>query len=164
MAVTLYVLYFTFVKIDGLLNLPIPGVGFLITLALITLIGFLASNFFAQRIFDYLEGIFTKVPLVRLLYASIKDLVGAFVGERKTFDKPVVVTLAAGSDAKAIGFMTRESLEFLGLLDHVAVYLPQSYNFAGNLLVFPSKQVRPIDAEGPEVMAFLLSGGISGNS
>jgi uncharacterized membrane protein len=164
MVATIYVLYVTFVKIDGILNISVPGVGFVLTVAFVTFIGFLASNFLAKRLFDYLEGIFTKVPLVKLLYSSIKDLIGAFVGERKTFDKPVVVRLAAGSDAKAIGFVTRESLEFLGLLDHVAVYLPQSYNFAGNLLVFPSDQVRPLNAKGSEVMTFVLSGGISGTS
>jgi uncharacterized membrane protein len=59
--------------------------------------------------------------------------------------------------------VTKESLEFLGLLDHVAVYLPQSYNFAGNLLVFPSDQVSPLNAKGSEVMTFVLSGGISGS-
>jgi uncharacterized membrane protein len=89
-------------------------------------------------------------------------LIGGFVGEKKTFDRPVIVALAPGSDAKAIGFVTQESLDFLGLLDHVAVYLPQSYNFAGNLLVFPRSQVIPLEAPGSEVMAFLVSGGISG--
>lgn len=163
MVATIYVLYLTFVKIDGLLNISVPGVGFLLTVAFVTFIGFLASTFLAKKLFDYLEGIFTKVPLVKLLYSSIRDLTGAFVGERKTFDKPVVIRLAAGSDARAIGFVTRESLEFLGLLDHVAVYLPQSYNFAGNLLVFPSDQVSPLNAKGSEVMTFILSGGISGS-
>jgi uncharacterized membrane protein len=55
-------------------------------------------------------------------------------------------------------------LEFLGLLNHVAVYFPQSYNFAGNLLVFPKEQVRPLEAESTEVMAFIVSGGVSGGA
>jgi uncharacterized membrane protein len=61
-----------------------------------------------------------------------------------------------------VGFVTRTDLEFLGLLNHVAVYSPQSYNFAGHLLVFPKDQVRPLEAESSEVMAFIVSGGVSG--
>jgi len=53
-------------------------------------------------------------------------------------------------------------LEFLGLLDHVAVYFPQSYNFAGNILIFPKEQVHPLEAESADVMAFIVSGGVSG--
>lgn len=68
-------------------------------------------------------------------------------GDKKFFDKPVFVTLAPGSGAKAPGFMTSQSLESFGLSDHVAVYLPQSYNFAGNLLPFPKDQVKPLEAD-----------------
>jgi uncharacterized membrane protein len=163
MVVTVYVVYFTFAKIDGLLNIPIPGLGFLITLTLITVVGFLASNLVTKKLFDSVEKVFTRLPLVKLIYSSIRDLINAFVGEKKTFDRPVVVALAHGSDAKLIGFVTKDSLDFLGLLDHVAVYVPQSYNFAGNLLVFPRDQVKPVDAQGSAVMAFLVSGGVSGS-
>ena len=156
-----YVVYLTFVKIDGLLKIPIPGLGFVATLAFITLVGFLASNFFTKRLFDYMETAFTRLPLVKLLYSSIKDLIGAFAGDKKTFNKPVVVTLAPEGGIKAIGFMTQESLESLGLADHVAVYLPQSYNFGGNVLLFPRDRVRSLEADGSEAMTFILSGGVS---
>lgn len=161
MVATIYVVYFVFVKIDGLLNIPIPGLGFIVTLIFITLVGFLASNFFIKRLFDYMENAFTRLPLVKLLYSSIKDLIGAFVGDKKTFNKPVVVALASEGSPKAIGFMTQESLESLGVADHVAVYLPQSYNFGGNVLLFPRDRVRPLEADGAEVMTFILSGGLS---
>jgi len=164
MVATIYIVYVVFVTIDGLLNIPIPGVGFLATIAFITLIGFLASNIFIRRLLHYMEKLFTKLPLVKLLYFSIKDLIGAFVGDKKSFNKPVVVTLSPESHTKAIGFITRESLEFLGLSDHVAVYFPQSYNFAGNLLVFSKDQVRPLEVDSSRVMAFLVSGGVSGSS
>ncbi|MCJ7693137.1 MAG: hypothetical protein MUO22_06960, partial [Sedimentisphaerales bacterium] len=63
---------------------------------------------------------------------------------------------------KAAGFITRESLEILGLTDHVAVYLPQSYNFAGSVLIFPAEQVKPLNIESSKAMAFIVSGGVSG--
>jgi uncharacterized membrane protein len=102
------------------------------------------------------------VPLVKLLYSSIKDLVGAFVGDQKKFDQPVIVNVMPGGSAKALGFVTRKSMDFLGLEKSVAVYFPQSYNFAGSVLIFPLDQVQPIQADSSEVMAFIVSGGVSG--
>ena len=160
--VTIYVAIFVFDTIDGLLNIPIPGVGFLITIFLITLTGRFASNVFVQKVLDGTERLLTRAPFVKLVYTSIKDLIAAFMGEKKRFDQPVMVTLTPGGHAEAIGFVTRSSMEFIGLLDHVAVYFPQSYNFAGNLLVFPKDQVRPLEAESSEIMAFIVSGGVSG--
>jgi uncharacterized membrane protein len=46
-------------------------------------------------------------------------------------------------------------------MEHVAVYLPQSYNFAGSLLIFPTSAVTPLDAESADVMAFIVSGGVT---
>lgn len=159
---TIYVAFFVFETIDGWLNIPIPGVGFLVTILLITLTGRFASNVFVQKVLDGTERLLTRAPFVKLVYSSIKDLIAAFMGEKKRFDQPVMVTLTPGGHAEAIGFVTRSSMEFIGLLDHVAVYFPQSYNFAGNLLVFPKDQVRPLEAESSDMMAFIVSGGVSG--
>ena len=132
--VTIWVVVFVFELIDGWLNIPIPGLGFLITVAMIILAGRLASNVFFQGILGSLESVLTKTPFIKLVYTSIKDLIEAFMGEKKRFDQPVIVTLTPGGHAEAIGFVTRQSLETFGMKDHVAVYFPQSYNFAGNLL------------------------------
>ncbi|MHC4241909.1 MAG: DUF502 domain-containing protein, partial [Planctomycetota bacterium] len=137
-------------------------VGLLVIIGGIFLIGLFASNFVGKKLFGLLDKIFNKVPLVKMLYSAIKDIVEAFAGEKKKFDKPVLVTLGTSSYAKIIGFMTRESLDNLGLKDHVAVYLPQSYNFAGNVLIFPKEAVTPLNIESSEVMTFIVSGGVAG--
>ncbi len=159
---TLYVAWLVLQTIDGWLNIPIPGVGFLVTLGLITLTGRYASTVFVQKVLDVMERVLVNAPFVKLLYTSIKDLIAAFMGEKRRFDQPVLVSLSPGSHGEAVGFVTRTDLEFLGLLNHVAVYFPQSYNFAGHLLLFPKAQVRPLEAESAEVMAFIVSGGVSG--
>ena len=161
-AASLYIVYILFKKIDGLLGISIPGIGFLVTIAIITIIGFLASNIFTKKFFELLERLFTKLPLVKLLYGSIKDLIGAFVGDKKSFDKPVAVTLAGDGGIKVIGFITKDSLDNLGMKDYAAVYLPQSYNFAGNLVVIQVDRLTPLKADSADVMAFLVSGGVSG--
>ena len=168
MALTVFLLIWAFTSLDAvfrnLLPKKIPGLGILLTVLLITVIGFIASNFLGRRFFALVEKVFTGLPLVKLLYSAVKDMIEAFAGERKSFDKPVLATIAPGSGAKIVGFVTRESLENLGLLDYVAVYVPQSYNFAGNVLLFPKASVQPLEIESSQAMAFIVSGGVSGGA
>ncbi|MEN6461066.1 MAG: DUF502 domain-containing protein [Syntrophomonas sp.] len=165
---TIYIFFLVFVKIDGLLKIPlpgigvIPGVGFIATLVIVTLIGFLVSNFLTKKIMFLVDKLLNSLPLVKLLYSSIKDLVGAFVGDKKSFNKPVMVRLSADGSAHVLGFITCESLDNFGMKDYVSVYVPQSYNFAGNLLIFPRDQVQVLDANSSEVMTFIVSGGVAG--
>jgi uncharacterized membrane protein len=163
--VTVFVLLWAFAGLDkifrDLLRIPIRGLGILATIAVIFLIGFLGSNFVGKKLFGLVEKLFTKIPLVKMLYGSIKDLVEAFAGEEKKFDKPVMASLGKNG-AKVIGFVTRETLTNIGLTDYVAVYLPQSYNFAGNVLLFPKEAVQPIDINSSEAMTLIVSGGVAG--
>lgn len=163
-AITLYVCWLIFSTVDRWLGLPIPGVGFLITIALVTLLGFFASNLLTRGAVSLLDQVLNRLPFVRLLYSSTKDLLNAFVGEQRRFDKPVLVALSPDGGVRALGFITRGSLETLGLQDDVAVYVPQSYNFAGNLLVVPATRVTPVDRESSEVLTFIVSGGVTGLS
>jgi len=161
LAITIYVCWWVFTTIDRWLGLPVPGAGFLATIVLITLLGWFASNLLARSAVGFMERVLSRLPFVRLLYSATKDLLNAFVGEKRRFDKPVLVTLFPGGDAKAFGFVTQDSLERFGLPDHVAVYFPQSYNFAGTLVVYPTAQVERVNAESSEMMAFIVSGGVT---
>lgn len=163
-AVTIYVVFIVFNFVDGWLNIPIPGIGFLLTIGMLVLIGRLASNVFFRGAMGSLEKILTRTPFVKLVYTSLKDLIEAFMGEKKRFDQPVLVTLTPGGHTEAIGFVTRQNLDLLGLEDRVAVYFPQSYNFAGNLLVVPRSQIRPLHADSADIMTFIVSGGVSGGT
>ena len=162
LAITLYVCWVVFVRIDGWLGLPIPGLGFVVTIVLITVVGFLGSNLITRGMVAIVDQTVGRLPFVRLLYTSTKDLLNAFVGEKRRFDKPVLVRLSRESDARMVGFVTQESLDRLGLPGYSSVYFPQSYNFAGNLVVFPSSQLEPLDAASADVMAFIVSGGVTG--
>ncbi len=156
---TIAIVVFVFRAVDAWMGLPVPGAGFLATIALIVVIGALASNFVTKRLFELVEGVFRRLPFVKLLYSAIRDVTDAFVGERKGFERPVFVTLDESSGLKAVGFLTRDSLDGAGLPGHVGVYLPQSYNFAGQLLVVPRRLVTPLSARGADAMAFIVSGG-----
>jgi len=159
--VTIYVIYWVFVRIDGVLYFPVPGLGFIVTIAMVTVVGFVASNFLARKIFHLIDRIFARLPLVKMIYTSIRDLVNAFVGDKKSFNRPVQVIVNRESNIRVIGFATRESLDSIGIRDSVAVYLPQSYNFAGNLIIVDRGQVVPLPGDPGEVMKLIVSGGVS---
>jgi len=161
LVVTLYVIYWVFVKIDRILSLPVPGMGFVVTIVFITLVGFGASNFLTRNLVGLVDKIFARLPLVKMIYTAIKDLVNAFVGDKKSFNRPVQVVINKESNLRVIGFATRDSLDSIGISDSMAVYLPQSYNFAGNLIIVDREQVIPISADPGEVMKLILSGGVS---
>lgn len=161
-ALTIYVFFLVFTKIDSLLGIPIPGAGFFVTIILVTFIGFLASNIFTKKALTLIDRAFNKVPLMRLLYTAAKDLLSAFLGDKRSFEKPVLVTLLPGANVKVVGFITKESLASWGMVNEVVVYLPQSYNFAGQIIVVPREQVAIINASSSEVMSFIVSGGVTG--
>lgn len=163
-AATAWVLWQLFRLVDGLLPLPqtvAPGVGFALVVLIVMAVGALASNFLAAQALALSEHMLSRVPFVKLVYTSIKDLTEAFVGKHKRFDRPVLLSLGDGLDAQVVGFVTREDLSDLGIAERVAVYVPQSYNFAANLVIVPRARVRPIDRPASEVMAFVVSGGLT---
>ena len=161
LALTLYVCTVIFTTIDSWLGLPIRGVGFVLALVLITFVGFMASGLITRSLIGALDRLFERLPFVRLLYSSAKDMLNAFVGEKRRFDKPVLVSLSADGSVKILAFLTSDSLGTLGLVDQVTVYMPQSYGFAGHILVVPANRVERIDADAADVMAFIISGGVT---
>jgi len=161
LALTLYVCTVIFTTIDSWLGLRIRGVGFVLALVLITLVGFMASGLITRSLIGALDRTFERLPFVRLLYSSAKDMLNAFVGEKRRFDKQLLVSLSADGSVKILAFLTSDSLGTLGLVDQVTVYMPQSYGFAGHILVVPANRVERIDADAADVMAFIISGGVT---
>lgn len=160
-AVTAYVVWFVVSTVDGWLPLHVPGAGLALTVAFILLVGFAASRAVGRKAFDMLEHALKRVPVVKLLYSSLRNLLNAFVGDKRSFDTPVVVDLVEGRGIKVLGFVTCKRFADPNLVGHVAVYVPQSYNFAGYLLVVPKDRVHPVDADGASCMAFIVSGGVA---
>jgi uncharacterized membrane protein len=162
LVITAWVCWQLFTTVDGWLGLPIPGAGFVATLALITVMGFLGSTFLSRTVVAMVEGLMARLPFVRLLYGSTKDLLSAFVGERRRFDRPVLLSLTAEGTVQVVGFITQDSLEGIGVPDRITVYCPHSYNFSGQLYVASAAQVRPLDMASADAMAFVVSGGVTG--
>ncbi|HIJ90138.1 MAG: DUF502 domain-containing protein [Desulfobulbaceae bacterium] len=161
MVATVYVVYIIFTKIDGIFRFNVPGGGFLLTIALILAVGFVTSNLLANKVVLLVDRIFARLPLIAMIYTSIRDLVHAFVGDKRSFNKPVQVAVDASNNIRVLGFVTQDDLNALGIANSVAVYLPQSYNFAGNLIIVDRSLVTPLIGDPGEIMKFIVSGGVS---
>lgn len=135
-----------------------------LVLGLILLTGMLASIYLGSFLLQQFELVLQRIPLVRLLYSSLSDLFKALLGDHRGFDRPVLIQLTADPGIQVAGFITRDDLSALGLKDEVAVYLPQSYNFAGNLLIVSPERITPLDARPAQVTTFIISGGVSTSS
>lgn len=169
LVVIIYVFYKVFVGIDGLLFqlLPkvsrVPGVGILVFIIVITLSGFIGSSFIARPVIYQFKKFLDRFPTLKTIYTSLTDLLSAFVGKKKGFNKPVLVKMSHDCDLEKPGFVTEEDLHQLGIEGgKIAVYLPHSYNFSGNLYIVPKENITPVKGIKPgEFMKFIVSGGIS---
>ena len=163
-AVSLYVIVLIFTTIDDLIPVSVPGLGFVLTIGIVTAFGAFTTNVMGKRVVGWTDAIMGRVPLVKLIYGSLKDFMAALVGNKKSFDKPCVVSLTEDGSMRVFGFITREDLSNWGLGSHVAVYMPQSINFAGQLGLFPRERVQPLQVEASQVLPFIVSGGVTGQT
>ena len=150
------------IPIPGLEKLNLPGLGILVIMIVITILGYIGTKFVRNPFFVIFEGLVERTPLLKVIYSSVKDLIEAFVGEKKRFTQPVLVTVNQNPVVQRIGFITEHDLTELGLgVDRMAVYLPFSYGFNGQLVIVESSSVTKLDASGTEMMKFVISGGVT---
>ena len=160
--VTLYVVVWTFQKIDGILPFQFPGLGLIVIISLITIIGFLGSVVITSPINAFFQNLLKRAPLLKTIYSSVKDLMNTFVGNKKGFSEPVLVKVYENSTIERIGFITNEDVESLNIAKgKVLVYMPHSYAISGQLFVVEKKNVSPIDKSSAEIMKLIVSGGVT---
>jgi uncharacterized membrane protein len=167
----IYVFYKVFSFFDGLLgkylkpylqDSYIPGIGILCTMILITFLGWLSTQYISGRIIKLIDRLLESLPFIKTVYSVIKDTVASFVGEKRSFSKVVLVEFP-NTGMKCIGFITSEEIEtFLNpLKDHVAVYIPQTFQVAGITFLIPKEQIQVLDIKPEDAMKFVLSGGMT---
>ncbi len=139
-----------------------PFIIIAIALAIIFLMGLMGSSILLQPLFSLFDNALERTPFIKTIYTAIKDLLSAFVGSKKRFNKPVLVTVNKENNIQQLGFITQQNLSELKIKEGtVAVYIPMSYSFSGNLLIVPSANITSVDASSAEVMKFIISGGVT---
>ena len=139
----------------------IPGLGFVLVIVAVFVVGYVSSSFIVSKLVELFDNILEKTPGIKIIYSTIKDFFEAFAGNRRKFDRAVLVCIEA-ADIWRIGFITHQELAEFGLQEYISVYIPQSYAFAGHLYFVKRERVRLItDITSTEAMKFAISGGVT---
>ncbi len=160
-SITVYIILAIINWLDSFFDLGVPGLGILLMILLLTLAGYIGSSFLVRPFLIISERLLNRVPIVSIIYSSIKDLFNAFVGDNQKFNQPVIVKMHEAPDTFRIGFLTQDSLAAINHDEKVAVYFPDSYNFSGELWVVNRENVALLEAPSSDVMKFIVSGGVA---
>lgn len=152
---TFYLLFWASVKIESLFGsgiewlvgqwLYIPGLGILVTLIFIFLVGLLVDNYITGRFFSWLTSILERVPLIKVIYNPLKDLMALLPGRSSDKDKPQRVVLVPYNGVEVMGLVTRENLDELPGTNLIPVYVPFSYMLGGLTLLIEKDKVKKVD-------------------
>ena len=178
LAITIYAIYWVISTVDGWVpifreavrdaqgniiryDVKNYGMGFLVILVAVIIIGYLSSFFIQSRLFNLFDHWLEKTPGIKFIYTSTRDFFEAFAGDKKRFNKAVLANVFA-EDVWIVGFLTDEEMQKFQMgADKVAVYVPQSYNFAGQLYILPRSKVRKIDKiSSGDAMKYAVTGGV----
>jgi len=162
-SITIYILYWLFDIIDGFLRpfVSVPGVGFLTIIGFIIFVGWLSSYFIMESVINFFDHWLERTPGIKLIYKSIKDFFRAFAGDKKKFTKAVSANVF-NNDVWIVRFLTDDEMDKFNMeADMVAVYVPQAYNFAGQLYILPKDRVKPIEnITAGDAMTYTVTGGV----
>lgn len=174
-ALTIYILYWLAINAESVLggfirffvpeSLYLPGMGVVAGFVIVLSVGILLKVWLFRKVFQWGEKLLEKLPIIKSLYGSIRDLMGFFdTSKKKDFSKVVMVEIP-DKDTRLMGLVTREDFNELpdGIddKDTVAVYLPMSYQMGGFTVFVPKKNIQPVDMTIEEAMRFTLTAAVS---
>ena len=169
---TLYFIYWLGVTAESLLSgtlkwmLPEgfyrPGMGLVAGFLVLFIVGLLVNAYVVRRVFGFGESLILRIPVVKTVYAALRDLTGLMRGGDggRELERVVLVSVGPG---KVLGFVTQENATIPGVgTDEslVAVYLPMSYQIGGYTLYLPRDRIEPTDLTVEAAMRIVLTGGL----
>lgn len=172
LAVTIYVFYVIFYFLDNLIgglfesffNFHIPGIGFVSGLLLILLIGTVASNIIGNRLINFFDKIFQRVPITRGIYTSAKQIIDAFTLQGKNAFQKVVLLEYPRKGLYVIGFVTGQSrgeIQEKTAEETLNIFVPTTPNpTSGMLILAPRHEVTELKMSIEEGLKVIISGGL----
>ncbi|MBL7766279.1 MAG: DUF502 domain-containing protein [Chitinophagaceae bacterium] len=162
-AITAWAAYSIFDFVDTKIPYVPRGIGFIIVISSLILIGWLGSTFLVWKfLIGLFDGVLERTPFLKFIYTSVKEVVESFMGDKKKFNRPVLVKVRANPELYQIGFITRQELSKIGLSDKIAVYMPHAYAVSGFLLIVDRESVQPLNMNPGDAMKMAVSGGMAG--
>ena len=139
----------------------IPGLGFLTVVVIVLFVGYISSLFFVSKLVNLFDTILEKTPGIKLIYTTVKDFLEAFAGNKRKFDKPVLVSVD-DKDVWRLGFITQTDVSQFGLTGYYCVYVPHSYAFSGITYMVQKDRIKVLnDVKSADAMKFIVSGGVT---
>ena len=150
---------------DALFGFHVPGLGILLTFAIILATGALAANFVGRRILALGDSVLVRIPIVRSIYGGVKQISDTlFSPEGKAFRRAVLVRYPH-ADAWTVALVTgtpeQEVADLVGK-DHISVFVPTTPNItAGFFLVVPRADAIELDMTVDDALKYIISMGVA---
>src|SRR4030095_13840166 len=142
------------------------GMGLVVAIVVVFLVGLLMHAILFRRLFGWAEKVLLEIPLVRSVYAALRDLLGLFAEHKEPSLQ--VVSLDLPGNMRVLGFITRahfgDAPAGIARADEVAVYLPMSYQIGGYTVFVPKSACKPVEMSREEAMKFILTAGLKSAS
>lgn len=167
-ALTVWIIWYIVSSIDNIIpalsEKLYPGITFIIVIVTTTLVGFLGNKFIIGRfIVDSFDYILEHTPGIKFIYTSLKDVMTSFVGDKKKFNRPVLIKTSENPETWRIGFLTQADLSSVGFPEYVSVYLPHAYAVSGWVVFALGTNVVELEnVSAAQAMKFAVSGGVAG--
>lgn len=159
-AVVVWLFNLTESSIGKILPVKAPGVGLLIVLVGIWAVGVLSGNFLSKKIIAILDAIIGKIPVVKFIYGSVKQVTKAIFETDSAFKNVVLVPYR---ECYVMGFLLLNVPEPVRQKlgdDFVCVYVPWSMNMTAGMNLFVKKSdVIPVEMLPPDAFQFILTAG-----
>ncbi|MDP7195552.1 MAG: DUF502 domain-containing protein, partial [SAR202 cluster bacterium] len=138
----------------------IPGVEIIISIILITFIGWLSLSFIGKKLLDIFNNILKRIPILRTIYSAFEQMLDIFTKSDKN-KKNVVLVEYPRKGTWAVGFATKENkseISHKSKQNLVNVFVPTTPNpTSGFLLMFPKEEVIYLDMSFEEASRFIVS-------
>lgn len=144
------------------LGQEIPGLGLVTLLAVITLVGVIATNVLGGRVLQRCEAYLLKLPVFRAVYGPVKQLVAAFSSDNQMGFKQVVL-LDDPRRGLVLGFLTKRFVMDRGdgPENLVSVYVPTNHIYFGDIHIYPDDVVSYPDLSVQDGIQIFLTGGMA---
>jgi uncharacterized membrane protein len=149
---------------EALVGFHIPGLGVLLSFAILLVTGMIAANFFGLRLIRLWESLLGRIPVVKSIYSSVKQVSDTVLSDQGTAFRKALLVEFPRPGCWTIAFLTGAPADAVvdhlsG--DHVSVYVPTTPNPTGGYFVMmPKSAVRELDMSVDEALKYIISMGV----
>ena len=150
---------------NNYLPYSIPGLEIIISIIVITVIGWLSLSFLGKKLVKLVNDIFKRIPFLRTVYSAIGQMTQSFAQSRRSKKKSVVLVEYPRKGSWAVGFATQENTGEIASKTNknlINVFVPTTPNpTSGFLLMFPKDEIIYLDMSFEDASKFIVSAGTS---